>query len=127
MVDKEIIENLCISIRGYLKELMDAQNIERKKWSFLRDTQLKAGQVNRFKISLDQRKGRVNRQIDTQAARRPPTQIGPNFKLRISSVLIRGKQVRNELQWILLCLDVETMQFTKARYPVNSLGGTRPK
>ena len=28
MVDKEIIENLCISIRGYLKELMDAQDIE---------------------------------------------------------------------------------------------------
>jgi len=27
-VDKEIIENLCISIRGYLKELMDAQDIE---------------------------------------------------------------------------------------------------
>jgi len=32
MVDKEIIENLCISIRGYLKELMDAQDIEWEKF-----------------------------------------------------------------------------------------------
>ena len=32
MVDKEIIENLCVSIRGYLKELMDAQDIEWEKF-----------------------------------------------------------------------------------------------
>ena len=32
MVNKEIIENLCVSIRGYLKELADAQDIEWKKF-----------------------------------------------------------------------------------------------
>lgn len=32
MVDKEVIESLCISIRGSLKELSDAQDIDWNKF-----------------------------------------------------------------------------------------------
>ena len=33
MVDKEVIENQCISIRGYLQELYEAQDIDWHKFS----------------------------------------------------------------------------------------------
>jgi uncharacterized protein YutE (UPF0331/DUF86 family) len=35
MVDKEILDNLCVSIRGYLRELYEAQDIDWHK--FIRD------------------------------------------------------------------------------------------
>jgi len=35
MVNKDIVENLCVSIRGYIKELKDAEDIDWDK--FMKD------------------------------------------------------------------------------------------
>ena len=51
MVDKEVIESLCISIRGSLKELSDAQDIDWNK--FVKDNRLRRFVERLLQISIE--------------------------------------------------------------------------